>query len=127
MRLHLTGFMRGLKWRKLEVSLHAERFVCGQIKRWSAVISLPLRHLAYVVVSSVSKLFAACKNILSEAYVVKNTIAMAPNIKGLALSTWAINDDVSLHAPDKYWYVAVFVKDVQVRSSRKIQLCEFPR
>ena len=53
---------------------------------------------------------------------VKNRIAMAPNIKGFALSTWAINDDVSLHAPDKYWYVAGFVEDVQVRSSRKIQL-----
>ena len=44
-----------------ELSTVRERFVCGQIKRWSAVISLPLRHLAYVVVSSVSKLFAACK------------------------------------------------------------------
>ena len=27
-----------------------EEFVCGQIKRWSAVISLPLRHLAYVAI-----------------------------------------------------------------------------
>ena len=73
-----------------------------------------------------SVLFAAWKNILSEAYVVKNRIAMAPNIKGFTLSTLAINDDVSLHAQDKYWYVAVFVKDVQICSSRNIQLCEFP-
>ena len=40
---------------------------------------------------------------------VKNRIAMAPNIKCFALSTWAINDDVSLHGPEKYWYVTVFV------------------
>lgn len=36
---------------------------------------------------------------------VKNRIAMAPNIKGFALSTCAINDHVSLLAPDKYRYV----------------------
>ena len=37
------------------------------------------------------------------------------------LSTCAINDDVSLLAPDKYWYVAVFVEDFQFRS---LQLCQ---
>ena len=35
----------------------------------------------------------------------KNRIAMAPNMKGFPLFTRAINDDVSLLAPDKYWYV----------------------
>ena len=97
--LGFEGHASGENWKfhftQRDLSAFRERFVCGQIKRWSAVVSLPLRHLAYVVVSSVSNLFAAYKNILSEAYVVKNRIVMAPNIKGFALSTWAINDDVS--------------------------------
>ena len=59
--------MRGRKRWKLEVSLHAERFVCGHIKCWPAVISLPSSHLAYVVVSSVSNLFATHKK-MSEAH-----------------------------------------------------------
>ena len=68
---------------RMEICLRLERDLsAGQIKRWSAIISLPLRHLAYVVVSSVSNKFAAYKNILSEAYVVENRIAMMPNIEG---------------------------------------------
>ena len=35
----------------------------------------------------------------------KNRIARAPDMKGFALFTRAINDDLSLLAPDKYWYV----------------------
>ena len=55
---------------------------------------------------------------------VKNRIAMAPNMKGFALFTRAINGDVSLLAPDKYRYVlslvAVFVENAQVSSSRNV-------
>lgn len=86
--------MRGRKRWKLEVSLHAERFVCDHIKCWPAVISLPSSHLAYVVVSSVSNLFASHKKNVGGLYVVKKRIVMAPNIKVFALSTCAINDDV---------------------------------
>ena len=32
---------------------------------------------------------------------------MAPNMKGFALFTRAINDDVFLLAQDKYWYVLI--------------------
>ena len=51
---------------------------------------------------------------------------MAPNMKGFALFTRAINGDVSLLAPDKYRYalslVAVFVENAQVSSSRNVYL-----
>ena len=57
------------------------------IMRWSAVISLPLRHWAYVVARSVSNLFTA-KHLVARLNVVKNRIAMAPNVKGFALETF---------------------------------------
>ena len=55
--------------------------------RWSAVISLPLRHRAYVVARSVSNLFTA-KHLVARLNAVKNRIAMAPNVKGFALETF---------------------------------------
>ena len=76
-----------------------------QLKRWSAVISLPLRYLAYVVIRSVSNLRLKKKHLVARPNVVKNRIAMTPNMKGFALFTRAINGDVSLLAPDKYRYV----------------------
>ena len=72
-----------------------------QLKRWSAVISLPLRHLAYVVIRSVSNLRLKKNHLVARPNVVKNRIAMAPNMKGFALFTRAINGDVSLLAPGK--------------------------
>ena len=77
--------MRGRKRRKLEVSFHAERFVCGYQGRdflsykslVGCQLSLSLRHLANVFVSSVFNLFTA-KHFVARPNAVKNRIAMAP-------------------------------------------------
>ena len=86
-----------------DLSAVSNGMISCDINCWLVVISLPRRHLEYVVLSN---LFAAYKNILSWGLTrLKNRIAMGPNMKGFTLLTRAINDDISSLAPDKYPYV----------------------
>ena len=53
------------RFKQRDLSAVSNGVISCHIKRWSAVSSLPRRHLEYVAVRSVSNLFAASKNILS--------------------------------------------------------------
>ena len=103
-----------------DLSAVSNGVISCHIKRWSAVSSLPRRHLEYFAVRSVSSLLAAYKNILScNLMRLKIGLQLRQIWKGFALLTCAINDNVSSHAPDKYRYVV----SSSIYRGRPGQLC----
>ena len=92
------GDASGKNWKyrftQRDLSAVSNGVISCHIESWSAVISLPLRHLAIMLSNLCPPYLPLIKSSCRRPNVVKNRIVMAPNMKGFALFTCAINKDV---------------------------------